>query len=117
MGLKISDALGAGGNVSEGKCRSDCLRESAVSDCSPSDCDSGSNHLAVGVGGRAIGGALPSGGGPPVGDKGVRGSGALPGVGVKVIRSSLSLEKGDDEPGRSHSDFRRSVKLRGGVWV
>ena len=70
MGLKISDALGAGGNVSEGKCRSDCLRESGAPDCSPSNWELGSNHLTVGIGRRMV----------PVDDKGMHASGTLPGV-------------------------------------
>ncbi len=113
MGLNISDAEGAG-RLSEGKCRSDRFRDIAKSDSDV--CDGGSNHRCVGVGGKATVGTLPKAGGGAVGERGVRGSASLLGVGVKVILSSFKRAKGDDEPGRSHSVCRLST-IRDGVWT
>ena len=56
---------------------------------------------------------FPRAGGGAVGEMGVRGSAGLLGGGVNVIFSSLRREKGEDEPGTSHSVCRRSLSNEG----
>ena len=58
-------------------------------------------------------GTFPRAGEGAVGEMGVRGSAGLSGGGVNVISSSLRQEKGENEPGKSHSVCRRSLSNEG----
>ena len=59
-------------------------------------------------------GTFPRAGEGAVGEMGVRGSAGLSGGGVNVISSSLRQEKGENEPGKSHSVCRRSLSNESG---